>query len=274
VDGPWLDAAAFAFGTAIGAVGTMVGVGGGFLIVPVVAMVQPHWETRTVTAFSLAVVCANACSGTLAYLRQRRVDIRSAIVFAAAAAPGAVIGVAGANALQRRLFDQIFAVVLAVMAGWLMMGPQRKTGEGAGTQRREIVDRMGNRYVWSFRLRWGIAGSIAIGILSALLGIGGGPVQVPFLVTALNYPEHVATATSHAVLAVTSLVATVVHVAQGDYRDDAVLTLCTAAGALCGAPLGARLSRFVSGRTLMQILAVMLGLLAARLAFQPGRGRL
>ena len=259
MDGPWLDAAAFAFGTAIGAVGTMVGVGGGFLIVPVVAMVQPHWETRTVTAFSLAVVCANACSGTLAYLRQRRVDIRSAIVFAAAAAPGAVIGVAGANALQRRLFDQIFAVVLAVMAGWLMMGPQRKTGEGAGTQRREIVDRMGNRYVWSFRLRWGIAGSIVIGIVSALLGIGGGPVQVPFLVTVLNYPEHVAT---------------VVHVAQGDYRDDAVLTLCTAAGALCGAPLGARLSRFVSGRTLMQILAVMLGLLAARLAFQPGRGRL
>lgn len=274
MDAAWLDAATFAFGVAIGAIGTMVGVGGGFLIVPVVAMVQPHWATRTVTAFSLAVVCANAVSGTIAYLRARRVDVRSAVLFAAAAAPGALVGVAGANLLQRRVFDQIFAVVLAAMAGWLALGPERTTGEGAGSQRREIVDSRGNRYVWSFRLRWGLAGSVGIGVLSALLGIGGGPVQVPFLVSLLNYPEHVATATSHAVLAVTSLVATIVHVVQGDYRDDAVLTLCTAAGAVCGAPVGARLSARLPGRTLMRILAVMLGVLAARLAFQSERGRL
>ena len=119
-------------------------------------------------------------------------------------------------------------------------------------------------------MRLGLGGSIVVGIVSALFGIGGGPIQVPFLVAALGYPEHVATATSHAVLAATSLVATAIHAARGDFSGDLRRTLVTAAGALAGAPLGARLSRFVSGRILLRILAAMLAFIAARLIFVHG----
>jgi uncharacterized membrane protein YfcA len=122
-------------------------------------------------------------------------------------------------------------------------------------------------YEWSFDMRWGLFGSVIVGIVSALFGIGGGPIQVPFLVAVLNYPEHVATATSHAVLAATSLLATIIHASRGDFSTDLVITLSTALGALIGAPVGARLSRLVSGRVLLRILAAMLLFIAVRFIF-------
>jgi uncharacterized membrane protein YfcA len=90
------------------------------------------------------------------------------------------------------------------------------------------------------------------------------------LVTVLNYPEHVATATSHAVLAVTSLIATLFHAAQGDYSADLPLTLATGLGAVLGAPIGARLSRQVRADVLIRILAAMLAFIALRLVFARG----
>jgi len=266
-----VDLVAFLFGAAVGALGTMVGVGGGFLIVPTIALIEPSWSTRTVTAFSLAVVCANACSGTAAYLRQRRVDVRSALWFGLAAVPGVVLGVFGANVFERGWFDRVFGVLLAVMAAWLAFAPHAVPGRGFGTTRRELVDADGRRYAWRFSMRIGIAGATLVGVVSSLFGIGGGPIQVPFLIAVLNFPEHVATATSHGVLAMTSLVATIVHVAQGDYRDDAIPVLCTAAGALAGAPIGARASKFIAGRTLVKILAAMLAFIAVRLELPRAR---
>lgn len=259
------DLAAFAFGVFVGVIGTMVGVGGGFLIVPVAALLQPGWSARTITAYSLAVVCANACSGTVAYLRQRRVDLRSAGIFAAAALPGVFIGVFGSDHIERKSFDVLFGVLLLAMAGFLALAPDRRRGERSGGEQRTLVDREGNEYRWSFSLRLGLIGSVVVGIISSLFGIGGGPIQVPFLISLLNYPEHVATATSHAVLAITSLVAALVHLRQGDYRNDGIVTLATAVGALAGAPLGARISRYIPGRVLVRILAGMLAFIAIRL---------
>lgn len=262
-----IEIGTFLAGMLVGAIGTMVGVGGGFLIVPIVALLRPEWSARTVTAFSLAVVCASACSGTVSYLRQRRVDRRSAAWFCITAVPGVLLGVFGSNAIDRSSFDTLFGIVLAAMALWLAVAPRRPSGHGSGTTRRELFDTAGHHHVWSFDMRLGIAGSLVVGVVSALFGIGGGPIQVPYLIAVLNYPEHVATATSHAVLAVTTLVATAVHVAQGDYSHDALPTLCTAAGALAGAPIGARLSRRIPGRMLVRILAGMLAFVACRLVF-------
>lgn len=266
------DLAAFAFGALVGIVGTMVGVGGGFLIVPAAALLQPGWSARTITAYSLAVVCANAVSGTAAYLRQRRIDLRSAALFAAAALPGVFVGVFGSNVLARASFDLLFGIILLAMAAFLAFAPDRRRGTRQGNVVRQLTDRDGNTYAWSFDMRLAVAGSALVGLVSSLFGIGGGPIQVPFLISLLNYPEHVATATSHAVLAITSIVATTIHFAQGDYASDGVLTVATAAGALVGAPIGARISRFIPGRVLVRILAGMLAALALRMIGGALRG--
>ncbi len=175
-------------------------------------------------------------------------------------APNEVIRSAIFGVVKRGLLLLGMAALLAIAPNW------RPSGRG-GPVERELVDSRGVRYAWSFDMRLGLLGSVVVGIVSALFGIGGGPIQVPFLVAALNYPEHVATATSHAVLAATSLVATLIHAARGDFSADLRLTLATSLGAFIGAPLGARLSRFVPGRVLLRILAAMLAFIAARLIF-------
>ena len=81
----------------IGAFGTLVGVGGGILLVPILLFVYPGEPPGRLTAISLAVVLANAVSGSAAYFRLRRPDYRSGIVLALATIPGAVLGAALAS---------------------------------------------------------------------------------------------------------------------------------------------------------------------------------
>jgi len=252
-------------GIVVGGLGTLVGAGGGFLLIPILALAEPRWATRTVTAFSLAVVAANACAGALSYSRQRRIDLQSFPIFAAASIPGAIFGAWLSSYIPRQLFDFVFGIVLLAVAAVLFFRPGRRTGGKPGGTLRVLVDREGHHYEWSFNMSLGIAGSAGVGVLSSLLGIGGGIVHVPFMVTALNFPEHVATATSHAVLAVTALAATIVHIARGDFGSDGSLTLLVAGGAVVGAPLGARLSRRLPGQAITRILAVALASVAVRL---------
>src|SRR5215467_11868262 len=88
---PWYEAAGFvALGFFVGTYGSMVGVGGGFLIVPVLlALGNPG---RIAAGTSMVVVLANAASSTISYLRQKRTDFQSGLMFSAAGVPGAIAG--------------------------------------------------------------------------------------------------------------------------------------------------------------------------------------
>ncbi|MGP6156759.1 MAG: sulfite exporter TauE/SafE family protein, partial [Vulcanimicrobiaceae bacterium] len=258
---------ALPIGFAVGILGTLIGAGGGFLLVPILVLLEPDWGTETVTAFSLAVVTANALAGSISYLRLRRVDIASIPFFAAAAVPGAVAGAFLSALVPRRLFDAALGLAIILAAAALLRPPRVRRAHRAGDSARAFTDSTGNRYEWEFDLRLGMAGSAAVGLVSSLLGIGGGIVHVPFLIAVLGFPEHVATATSHAVLAVTAAAATIVHIAHGDFHEHLRRTLLCAGGALLGAPLGARLATHVPGRVIAHVLAVALGLVGLRLLF-------
>ncbi len=258
------EAIAAAGGFLIGILGTLIGAGGGFLIVPLLVFLEPAWSVDEVTAFSLAVVTANATTGALSYWRQGRVDPFSFPLYTLAA----ILGAFATAYIPRRLFDPIFGLVLIGIGIWLFVQPGRSEEGGVtGTFRRILYDRSGHRYEWSFDPRIGFVGSTFVGFFSSVLGIGGGIIHVPLLATVLGFPAHVATATSHAVLAVTAAIATVVHLVRGDYRTTWPLVLAGAGGAIAGAPVGALLSTRVPGRTILRILAIALGFVGARLVF-------
>lgn len=256
---------ALPIGFLVGIFGTLIGAGGGFLLVPVLVLLEPDWGTETITAFSLAVVAANALAGSFSYLRLRRVDVASIPYFAGAAIPGAVGGAMLSPLIPRRIFDGVLGLAIVVAAAALVRTPSLHRVPRHAATRRELVDRTGVRFAWEFDLRLGMAGSAGVGLLSSLLGIGGGIVHVPFMIAVLGFPEHVATATSHAVLAITASAATIVHALHGDYAIHVRRTVLCAAGALLGAPLGARLATRVPGRAIARILAGALGLVGLRL---------
>ncbi|MDQ6815137.1 MAG: sulfite exporter TauE/SafE family protein, partial [Bacteroidota bacterium] len=80
-------------GLLVGTFGTLIGAGGGFILVPVLLFIFPDLKPEVVTSISLAVVFLNAASGSVAYAQLKRIDYKSAIIFAVAALPGSIIGV-------------------------------------------------------------------------------------------------------------------------------------------------------------------------------------
>jgi len=255
-------------GLAVGVFGTLVGAGGGFILTPVLLLVYPHSTPELLTAISLVVVFFNATSGSAAYARQGRIDYRSGLIFAAATVPGSIVGVLVANRVSRPGFDVIMGVALTALAVWLIAGhgDAGEGVEGVGSLR-TITGRDGSSYRYRARVRRGALLSVGVGFVSSFLGIGGGVVHVPLLVAVLGFPTHVATATSHFVLAIMALVATITHVLSGSFHHGVGLRRAAAlsVGVVIGAQAGASLSRRVSGRRIQHLLAGGLLVLGARL---------
>lgn len=241
-------------GFAVGAYGTLVGAGGGSILVPVLLWMLPGESPATITAISLAVVFFNAYSGTIAYMRTDRIDYYAGTLFSIAGAPGAVLGALLVQHVPRGLFEPLFGVLLIAIGGFLVFDPLGAQGN-ADAPAEPANDRM----------RVGAIGSAYIAIVSSLLGIGGGVIHVPFLIRVLQMPPHVATATSHFVLTFMALTATVTHVVLGEFHSGIDRTMYLAVGVMMGAPLGAALSMKVRGSIIVRMLAGALCLVGMRL---------
>jgi uncharacterized protein len=255
-------------GVAVGAYGTVIGAGGGFVLVPVLLLLYPHDPPTTITTISLAVVCANALSGSVAYARMRRVDYQTGLVFAAATVPGAVVGVFATALFRRGPFDLLLGVTLVVLALWLVVRPapdEQPAPTGNHRTHRTLEDADGVTYAYDYNRALGLALSGMVGFLSSLLGIGGGIIHVPAMVQLLSIPPHVATATSHFILAFTSLTGSLVHALRGDFNGAVGRTVPLCAGVLVGAQSGARLSSRLGGPWIVRLLALALALVGARL---------
>jgi len=220
----------------------------------------------------------NALSGSAAYARMKRVDYKSGVIFALASVPGAVLGAIFTAFVPRGAFDLIFGALM-ILAGiylWvtttqphaLRQNPQLSHGLIANRSNlmvRSIVDREGIRYDYAFNPAIGITLSTFVGFLSSLLGVGGGFVHVPALAQLLHFPIHIATATSHFVLAIMALSGTLVHVANGVFVHGLRRTAVLGIGVLVGAQAGARLSNRVGGKWIIRGLALALFFVGVRL---------
>lgn len=263
-------------GALIGCLGTLIGAGGGFLLAPLLVLLYPNDRPETLAAVSLAVVFVNALSGTVAYARLGRIDYRAGLLFAAAAIPGAVAGSLATAHLSRALFERALGGLLAATAVYLLLRPfprraaDRRSGDRVpAPAASEVAVARGERAP-SFDPALGAALSFGVGFLSSLLGIGGGIIHVPILVTVLGFPVHSATATSHFVLATTALAGTAVHVASGTLAPGLARAAALAAGVVPGAQAGAALSGAVDGQWILRALAAALGFAGLRLLLWAG----
>jgi uncharacterized membrane protein YfcA len=259
-------------GLGVGVYGTLIGAGGGFVLMPILLLLYPHMSPEHLTAISLAVVFFNALSGSESYAVMKRIDYKSGLMFAAATIPGAVIGALNTASVPRHLFNGIFGVVLLAGAVFLIVKPQVRRGFEVGDHLhhpeavRHLVTAEGETYDYAFNPLVGIGISFVVGYASSFLGIGGGIIHVPALIYLLHFPVHVATATSHFMLAIMALTGTLVHIWTGDLAQGVNQTLSLAIGVLLGAPLGAQLSTRIGGTWIVRSLAVALGLAGVRIA--------
>ena len=260
-------------GFLIGTIGTLIGAGGGFILVPILILLYPGYTPEIITAISMAVVACNAISGSVAYISTKRVDYKAGVVFALFTIPGSILGVLTTKVLPREIFDIIFGLVLVSVAVFLFFRGGNKIAHSKpvaahkGWVQQKLVDKWNETYVYAYDRRKGNLLSVFVGYFSPLLGIGGGIIHVPAMVEWLRFPIHIATATSHFILAIMATVSVIAHYYTGSYSDPLIIKMVIGLilGVIPGAQMGAFLSRRLNGRIIIKALAVSLSIVGLRI---------
>ncbi len=260
-------------GFLIGTIGTLIGAGGGFILVPLLILTRPDLSPDSITAISMGVVACNATSGSIAYMKTKRVDYKAGIIFAICTIPGSILGVLTTKIIPRHVFDVIFGFLLLGLAIFLFFKGQKKSDSvktvknHKGWVSRTLVDKFGISYSYAYDIRFGMILSVLVGYFSPLLGIGGGIIHVPAMTEWLQFPVHIATATSHFILAIMTIVSVITHFFQGSYENPIVLKMAIglSIGVIPGAQLGAYLSRKIKGKVIIKALAFSLAIVGIRI---------
>ena len=254
-----------ALGVGVGTLGTMVGVGGGFLLVPVLLFLFPQAEPAVIVTMSLTAVALTGASATVGYRRRRLQDFRTGAIFIAAAVPASVLGALVTRATSRGAFDVVFGAALiggALFIAWRGLRLAAAPEPSRRGRERRIVDRNGR--VHEYRVNESLAASIApvAGFFASFFGIGGGIAHVPVMMLALRIPSAVAVATSQLELMTASAAALAVHAFFTlDQPELWLRALIVGGGAATGAQIGVRLAGLVGGRFVLRVIAA--GLLLA-----------
>lgn len=255
-------------GFGVGTIGTLIGAGGGFILLPVLLLIFPDMPPTEIASISLGVVFLNATSGSLAYARLKRIDYRSGALLALATLPGAILGAHATQYIPRKTFDMMLGGVLLIIAIFLLANPNYQASHPEVPKHRihrKLTDGLGITHEYSFNLLTGMGVSFVVGFLSSMLGIGGGIIHVPVLVTLLHFPVPIATATSHFILAIMAFTGAMTHVAQGDLANGWHTMLAIGVGIVLGAQVGAYFSHQVKPLWIVRTLAIALLLVGLRL---------
>jgi uncharacterized membrane protein YfcA len=167
----------------------------------------------------------------------------------------------------------MFGALLIALAIYTLWGAGRREvirsiPRGRGVITRTMHAGEGETFMYSYNAWQGALYSTVVGLISSLLGIGGGVIHVPIMITLLRFPTHVAVATSHFVLAFMAGAGSGVHLVNGDLvGDNLVRAVLIAAGAIPGAQFGARLAQRMHGQLITRLLVIALIALSARLLY-------
>jgi uncharacterized membrane protein YfcA len=235
----------------------MVGLGGGFILVPILRLVL-GFSPADAAGTSLVLVVANSASGAFTYFLHRRVHLKIGAIIALGGLPSGILGAMLSLRIPARIFDAILAAILIGVAADLAWNAERRMAGRPELQR--VTGIKGMSY------RGALALGFVAGIFLSLFGLGGGIVMVPAFLYFSELPLHAISATSHFAILLTSPPGLITHILQHDVvgRDVVPLVL----GGLLGGPIGARLSLRLKSPQLLILVAIALLVTAITLVWR------
>lgn len=235
---------------AIGFVASMIGVGGGIFMVPLLAIFYiPVDPTQVAVGTSLGAIVFNSLSSTIGYGRQRAVDFRLGLMLIPSALAGAWLGAYLTEYISSEGLAIAFGFLLIYVAALMLWGGspkelaqrfQKRTPDGRVIYRPPPVVGVG----------------LIAGLASGFFGIGGGIVMVPALTLLLGADIVTAVATSLFVMGPSALVGSLQHYVQGNLRIDLALPL--ALGIIVGAQLGSHTATRVPQVALRRLFGIVM----------------
>jgi len=272
-----------AMGLAIGFISGMFGIGGGFLMTPLLIFIgiSPAVAVASVTSH----IAASSASGAISYWRKNAIDVALALMLLAGGTLGTAVGVWLFSVL--RAMDQLdltigisYVLLLGVVGALMVWESVRAIIREQKGQ--PATPRRGGMHTWvhglPLKMRfkrskiyvsaipvWGIG--FLIGFLGAVMGIGGGFILVPMLIYFLRVPTATVIGTSMVLTLITMASATVMHAAT-NHLVDAVLSLILMIGGVIGAQFGARAGQNMRGERLRLLLGALVLCVGLRFLYQ------
>lgn len=279
----------FGLGGLVGILSGMFGVGGGFLMTPLLFFIGIPPAVAVATEANQIV--ASSFSGVLAHFRRQTVDLKMGLVLLVGGLLGAALGVVVFNYLkglgQVDLLVRLCYVLFLGVVGGLMfleslqaLRKSRKAGGATPARRRQRTW----VHAMPFKMRFRTSGlyisaippllvGVSVGILAAIMGVGGGFVMVPAMIYILGMPTKVVVGTSLFQIIFVTAFTTMLH-ATTNYTVDIVLAVLLLVGGVVGAQIGTRIGVKMKGEQLRILLAMLVlvvcGKLALDLLLQPG----
>lgn len=274
-----------AMGAAVGFVSGMFGVGGGFLMTPLLIFIgiAPAVAVASVTSH----MAASSFSGALSYWRRRAIDPMLAFVLLCGGIAGTALGVwffvLMRSVGQLDLMIALSYVVLLTAVGGLMVYEGLRAILRTRRGQVPLAGRTGNRnwiHALPLKIRFKrskmylsvipvVMIGLLIGFIGAVMGVGGGFILVPMLIYLLRVPTSMVVGTSMVLTLVTMLIATVLHAAT-NHLVDAVLALILMIGGVTGAQFGARAGQRIRGEQLRLLLGLIVLAVGIRFAIELG----
>nr|WP_170540666.1 sulfite exporter TauE/SafE family protein [Ruegeria arenilitoris] len=272
-----------AIGVSVGVLSGMFGVGGGFLITPLLFLIGI--PPAVAVATSANQVVASSFSGLMAHLKRRTVDLKMGSVLLGGGLLGATLGMLVFNYLkhlgQVDLAVQLCYVVFLGLIGTLMfieslraIRRSRAAGGTAPTARRQRTW----VHALPFKLRFResnlyisvippILVGFGVGILSAIMGVGGGFIMVPAMIYILGMPTKVVIGTSLFQIIFVAGFTTMIH-ASTNFSVDIVLALFLLIGGVVGAQFGSMVGARLKAEQLRVLLAVLVMIVAGKVGLE------
>jgi uncharacterized protein len=266
-------------GGAVGFLSGLFGVGGGFLLTPL--LIFSGVPTSVAVASVTGQVVAASTSGALSHYRRGGIDLHLAMYLILSGIMGAFGGVATFSVLRATgQLDLVIALGFLVLLGFVGILMLQEAVRALLKSRQGVVvrERLPNQHSWIHGLPWRVrfkksrlyisvlpvlAIGLFIGFVGSLLGIGGGFVMVPALVYLLRVPGNVVIGTSLAQVVAMMAATTIMHAVQSQ-SVDILLAFCLMVGGTAGAQFGAAAGQHLRGEQLRGLLAILVLAVAIR----------
>lgn len=246
-----------ASGVLVGGLGALLGIGGGIVLVPVLVLGFGIPLEQAVPA-SLMCVVANSCAAAASYVENKLSDLRLGLTLELATVMGAIVGGLVAAFVAEAMVAVVFGLfTLFVSLQMLLL-------------RTPLQEPVSTASYVPTNYPLGISGSFVAGGLSALLGVGGGPLKVPLMSYGMRVPFKVASATSNLMVGVTGAASVAAYAWRGHLNLGLVAPLVV--GVLAGASVGSRLMPKVPTAVLKKLFAAVLLLVAGQMLWKGGEG--
>ena len=264
-------------GLVAGLLGSALGVGGGFLIVPILTLAL-HLPIQVAIGSSLVAVVANSCTAAGVYTKARLTNVKLGLLLETATVPGAIIGGLAVAFIAPSILSALFGLILLYVAYTMVVRRHLISEDGLSADNSFTPDNtpnslsssLANSYydqnlgkVVTYKVTHvptGLGAGFFAGVLSSLLGIGGGIIKVPVMHLVMGLPMKAAIATSAFMIAITTTVGALLYHYQGYIYPFIVAPLVI--GIVIGARVGVELTQRAGGILLRRIFGVFLFLVA------------